>query len=167
MRQGGPSDYGPAVPSRYPGTSNLLVLVKFCSLAQATLLVATHLGLGQDGNASSGKADGGLVSLSLRLKDLLGPVTRVKKKKTSGGGRPAGRQRRRMRVEPRCTPTTCARFDHQYWTIKPTHTTCNHHDDKVDAGRASLHPHHLIGTVLNLRTTTSQKCEAVPRRARI
>ena len=24
-----------------------------------------------------------------------------------------------------------------------------------------------IGTVLNLRTTTSQKCEAVPRRARI
>jgi len=25
----------------------------------------------------------------------------------------------------------------------------------------------LEGTVLNLRTTTSQKCEAVPRRARI
>jgi len=25
----------------------------------------------------------------------------------------------------------------------------------------------LIGTVLNLRTSTSQKCEAVPRRARI
>jgi len=26
---------------------------------------------------------------------------------------------------------------------------------------------HLLGTVLNLRTTTSQNCEAVPKRARI
>ena len=28
-------------------------------------------------------------------------------------------------------------------------------------------PYRLIGTVLNLRTTTSHKCAAVPRRARI
>ena len=34
-------------------------------------------------------------------------------------------------------------------------------DDRLEHCRIA------IGTVLNLRTTTSQKCEAVPRRARI
>ena len=33
--------------------------------------------------------------------------------------------------------------------------------------RVDLHPYLRVGAVLNLRTTTSQKCEAVPRRARI
>ena len=42
-----------------------------------------------------------------------------------------------------------------------------HREDPHDEHHPHGHPPLPIGTVLNLRATTSQKCEAVQRRARI
>jgi len=79
-----------------------------------------------------------LVSLSLRLKDLLGPVTRVK---------------RLTLLEVEC------------WLRWPVSRLFQQH--MIDTAPPSITVPCQLGTVLDLRLTAWQKCEAVPRRARI